>query len=80
MAQGRAEQRAQQALDFLQGDGTALLGYALRMLASHFNDWFTKRRDAMLKSTHLTAKLRHALKDVPLGFDQFLDRDIHAET
>jgi hypothetical protein len=80
VSEGRAQQHAQQTLDFLQGDGAALLGYSLRMLAAHFNDWFGKHRDTMFRSNHLTDELKHALKDVPLGFDQFFDKDIQAET
>jgi hypothetical protein len=80
LTQGSANQRVQQALSFLQGDGAALLGYALRLLAAHYTDWFQKRKDNMLKSAHMTEELAHALRDFPLGFTSFLEGDIQAAT
>ena len=52
------------------------MGYALRHLASHFNDWSVKRRDAVLKAKAVTDELSAALTHEKLGFKTFWDKDI----
>jgi hypothetical protein len=73
---GVAKQRIEQALEFLQQGASLEIGYALRHLASHFNDWAIKRRDSVLKAKGVTEELAAALGHEKLGFKTFWHQDI----
>jgi hypothetical protein len=58
---GVAKQCIDQAVEFLQQSASLEIGYALRHLGSHFNDWAIKRRDSVLKAKGVTEELAAAL-------------------
>jgi hypothetical protein len=76
MSTGVAKQRIEQALEFLQQSASLEIGYALRHLATHFNEWAIKRRDSVLKAKGVTDELSAALTHEKLGFKTFWNNDI----
>lgn len=64
----------QSALEFMQGTGSLLMGYALRSLGSSYNDIANRRRSSVLSVQ--SPEVRQALSDVRIGFSSFFHDDI----